>query len=156
VRSATYGIANTRGTYTTTNNRLRAPTLLRPPRHIHHSNMPTKKDKGRVRQPTRRKKVGKTSATALPSTGASKAVAESTHCSLLAPANEDQSGKMMCYGCGAISTRDYLGIWDVHDLSTWAYGVVTDSRLREEIRSQNRTLPSVPMQLRHWQSTSIL
>jgi hypothetical protein len=65
--------------------------------------MPTKKDKGRVRQPTRRKKVGKTSATALPSTGASKAVAESTHCSLLAPANEDQSGKMMCYGCGAIS-----------------------------------------------------
>jgi len=75
--------------------------------------MPTKKDKGRVRQPTRRKKVGKTSATALPSTGASKAVAEST----VAPANEDRSGKMMCYGCGAISTRDYLGIWDVHDLS---------------------------------------
>jgi hypothetical protein len=122
VRSATYGIADGRATYTTTNNRLRAPIYIGLHDTIHHSNMP-KKDKGRVRQPTRRKKVGKTSATALPSTGASKvtvAVAESD----VAPANEDVSGKMMCYSCGAISTRDYLGIWDVHDLSTWTYGVV--------------------------------
>ena len=71
------------------------------------------KDKSRVRGSSRRKKISRM---ALPSTGAANVEVESV--------NDDASGKMMCYSCGAISTRDYLGIWDVHDRSTWTYGVV--------------------------------
>ena len=84
------------------------------------------KDKRRVPQPTRRRKVSRTSTStdmALPSTGATAAAAAAN--AEVVEVDEDASGKMMCSNCGAIFTRDYLGtIWDVHDLSTWTYGIV--------------------------------
>ena len=77
--------------------------------HHAHDNMPAK-DKRRVPQPTRRRKVSRTSTstdTALPSTGATAATAAAD--AEVVEVDEDASGKMMCSNCGAIFTRDYLG-----------------------------------------------
>ena len=38
---------------------------------------------------------------------------------------EAREGKLMCHACGALESKDYVGMWTINDMSTWMYGVVS-------------------------------